>query len=176
MFVEEFKKHPSGTSWIMKPMGKAQGRGIFIIDKLSQISAWKQNPNRFNAQNKDEKDEDDKPPAEPYIVQKYLSKPLLVGGKKFDLRLYVLVTSYNPLVVYMYRSGFARFSHTRFSMNSADLSNAMVHLTNVAVQKHSDNYDEKRGGKWDLHHLKLYLITKEHPDKVNYLFCAMQDA
>ena len=29
-------------------------------------------------------------------------------------------------------------------------SDAMIHLTNVAVQKHNDHYDEKRGGKWDL--------------------------
>merc|ERR1719253_329634 len=111
--------------------------------------------------NTNDEDEEQKKEAEPYVVQRYLSDPLLIGGKKFDLRLYVLVTSYAPLVVYMYRSGFARFSHTRFSMKDAsDLNNAMMHLTNVAVQKTSENYDEKRGGKWDLHHLKLYLMTK----------------
>lgn len=35
-----------------------------------------------------------------------------------------------------------------------------VHLTNVAIQKTSDNYDEKLGGKWNLQTLKLYLMTK----------------
>merc|ERR1712093_942816 len=60
-------------------------------------------------------------------------------------------------------------------MNAEDLSNAMIHLTNVAVQKQSDNYDEKRGGKWDLHHLKLYLMSVEDPDKVNGLFVGIQD-
>lgn len=183
MFVEEFKKlQPQGSIWIMKPIGKSQGKGIFLFDKLNQISAWKQAPKWLQKEEEsttrrkpNDEEEEQKKEAEPYVVQRYLSDPLLIGGKKFDLRLYVLVTSYNPLVVYMYRSGFARFSHTRFSMNAADLSNVMVHLTNVAVQKHSDNYDEKRGGKWDLHNLKLYLMSVEDPEKVNNLFCAIQD-
>lgn len=40
MFVEEFKRSP-GAVWIMKPIGRAQGRGIFLFNKLSQISDWK---------------------------------------------------------------------------------------------------------------------------------------
>lgn len=77
---------------------------------------------------------------EPYIVQRYINKPLLVGHKKFDLRLYVLVFSHNPLVIYLYRSGFARLTHYRYNLD--DIDNLERHLTNVAVQKVSDNYDE----------------------------------
>jgi tubulin polyglutamylase TTLL9 len=40
LFVEEFKKSP-GSVWIMKPIARAQGRGIFLFTKLSQISQWK---------------------------------------------------------------------------------------------------------------------------------------
>eukprot|EP00927_Polykrikos_kofoidii_P074103 TRINITY_DN70067_c0_g1_i1.p1 TRINITY_DN70067_c0_g1~~TRINITY_DN70067_c0_g1_i1.p1 ORF type:complete len:513 (-),score=66.54 TRINITY_DN70067_c0_g1_i1:140-1588(-) len=186
MFVEEFKRQQGqGAVWIMKPVGKSQGKGIFLFNKLSQVSAWRQDPKWLKKDDESgargargggaEKDEEDKREAEPYVVQRYLSDPLLIGGKKFDLRLYVLVTSYAPLVVYMYRSGFARFSHTRFTMDLTDLSNAVVHLTNVAVQKHCENYDDKRGGKWDLHHLKLYLTAQEGPEKVENLFRAIQD-
>merc|ERR1719387_3088461 len=173
MFVEEFKKQPQGTYWIMKPVGKSQGKGIFLFDKLNQIADWRQDPKWMRKDEK--KEEDEEKEAEPYVVQKYLSDPLLIGGKKFDLRLYVLVTSYAPLVVYMYRDGFARFSHTRFSMNSTDLSNAMMHLTNVAVQKGSEHYDEKRGGKWDLHQLKNYLMSQVGSERVSELFVAIQD-
>ena len=58
---------------------------------------------------------------EPYIVQRYIHNPLLIGHKKFDLRLYVLVTSHNPLVVYLYREGFARMTHYRY--NEYDIDN-----------------------------------------------------
>ena len=40
LFLEEFKRTP-GSTWIMKPIGRAQGKGIFLFNKLNQISEWK---------------------------------------------------------------------------------------------------------------------------------------
>jgi len=45
-----------------------------------------------------------------------------------------------------------------------------MHLTNVAIQKTSDNYDEKLGGKWDLRGMKLYLISRFGIEKVDQCF------
>ena len=59
--------------------------------------------------------------TEPYIVQKYIMNPLLFGMKKFDMRIYVLVTNYNPLTVYFYRNGFARFTHEPY--DDSDVEN-----------------------------------------------------
>ena len=148
IFVEEFKK--SGGVWIMKPIGRAQGKGIFLFQKLIQISDWKQS-NRLRA---------DGTVQENYVVQRYLENPYLIGGKKFDLRIYVLVLSYAPLRVYLYRSGFARFSNTRFSMKKEDIANNYIHLTNVAIQKTATNYDQRSGMKWDMHSLRLHLQAK----------------
>ncbi|GIZ01030.1 probable tubulin polyglutamylase TTLL1 [Caerostris extrusa] len=92
MFVEEFRKNPSST-WIMKPCGKSQGVGIFLINKLSQLKRWSRDSTSFN-------------PAvvkEYYVISRYIDKPLLIGGRKFDLRIYVLVTSFRPLKAYIYR-------------------------------------------------------------------------
>lgn len=60
--------------------------------------------------------------ADPYVVQKYISDPLLIGGKKFDMRIYALCVSYQPLTVYLYRTGFARFTHHRYDLE--DINNA----------------------------------------------------
>lgn len=163
LFVEEFKRHP-GQAWIMKPIGKAQGKGIFLFTKLSQISDWRT----------DYRWKPDNPSVESYVVQQYISNPYLVGGKKFDMRLYVLVTSFSPLVVYMYRSGFARFSHTRYSNAAGDVGNNFVHLTNVAIQKTADNYDDVAGGKWDLRSMKLHLICRMGIEKTNKLFADIE--
>ncbi|KAL0591959.1 hypothetical protein ABG067_000612 [Albugo candida] len=162
MFVEEFKKHQG--VWIMKPIGKAQGKGIFLITKLSQINDWRG----------DNRTQGTSPPVETYIVQRYVANPYLVGGKKFDMRLYALVTSFSPLEVYIYRGGFARFTNTRYSMNSTDISNTFIHLTNVAIQKTSENYNSQHGGKWDLHNLKCFMMAKHGVDRVDDLFFEIQ--
>ena len=94
------------------------------------------------------------------MVQRYIENPLLVGGKKFDLRIYVLVTSYMPLQIYLYRSGFGRFSGSRYNTNAKNLGDNYVHLTNAAVQKTAPGYDAGQGCKWPLRNLKLYLIGK----------------
>lgn len=164
MFVEEFKR--TGGTWIMKPIGQAQGRGIFLFNKLSQISDWR----RTYTWKPDEEEA-----AETYLAQRYVDSPYLVGGRKFDLRIYVLITSYNPLRVYLYRSGFARFTNCRFSMRREDITNTFIHLTNVAIQKHAPTFDRDKGMKWPIRNLRLFLNTRHGPDATNALFNAIQN-
>jgi tubulin polyglutamylase TTLL9 len=163
LFLEEFKRTP-GAVWIMKPIGKAQGKGIFLFNKLHQISEWK----------KDHNWKSDGPQVESYITQRYVESPYLIGGKKFDLRLYVLVPSFSPLVVWLYRTGFARFSLSQYSHSKGTLDNMYMHLTNASVQKTANDYDKDQGCKWDLRSMKLFLIAKHGLRAVDELFYEMQ--
>ena len=57
----------------------------------------------------------------------------------------------------VYRHGFARFTTVNYTNEISEMDNEMIHLTNVAVQKHSDGYVSSHGGKWSLSNLKLYV-------------------
>ena len=164
MFVEEYK-HSPGTIWIMKPAGKAQGKGIFLVKNLKEMYQWK---NSLKGGEENAVDET-------YVCQKYIYNPLLLGGKKFDMRVYALVTCYNPLTVYLYRTGFSRFTSIKYSLNPDDLNNNQIHLTNVAVQKNSSTYDRQIGGKWYFRELKIYLMSKYDEQKVNKMFDGIQN-
>ena len=87
--------------------------------------------------------------------------------------MYVLVTSYSPLTIYFYRGGFARFTHCRY--DETKIQNSEIHLTNVAVQKLAEGYDENNGGKWFIEGLKQYLFTKYGDVSTNACFLRIQE-
>jgi tubulin polyglutamylase TTLL4 len=75
-----------------------------------------------------------------YVLSKYVSKPHLLNGYKYDLRLYVLVTSFEPLKIYLFREGLVRCATTPYSTSKASLKQRFVHLTNYSVNKKADAY------------------------------------
>ncbi|XP_065675366.1 probable tubulin polyglutamylase TTLL9 isoform X4 [Hydra vulgaris] len=164
MFVEEFKRNP-GKLWIMKPIAKSQGKGIFLFKKLKDITDWRKEDYYSVDDKKEEKEQ-----PEAYIVQRYIDNPYLINGRKFDLRVYVLVTSYTPMKAWLYREGFARLTNSRYNLNSID--DQFVHLTNVAIQKTAPDYDPE-GSKWSIHQLRLYLTAKHGVQAVKDLFRLM---
>ncbi|XP_065053036.1 polyglutamylase complex subunit TTLL1-like isoform X1 [Rhopilema esculentum] len=164
LFVEEFRKNPSST-WIMKPAGKSQGVGIFLINRLSQIKKWSRDGKGGTFLHTASRDT--------YVISRYIDNPLLIGGKKFDLRLYVLVTSYRPLKCYLYKLGFCRFCTVKYNADVNELDNMFVHLTNVSIQKHGDEYNSSHGGKWTVHNLRVYLEGTRGKEVTEKLFDEM---
>ncbi len=103
----------------MKPIGKSRGRGIKLINSLGDLNY-----------------------LDNIVVQKYIANPLLIEGYKFDMRIYVLVTSFHPLEAFVYREGFARLSTEKYSLDLMDMKNNYVHLTNFAVNKENKDASE----------------------------------
>ncbi|KAJ1479279.1 tubulin-tyrosine ligase family-domain-containing protein [Baffinella frigidus] len=115
-FAKGYDKDQAGNMWIMKPAGSSRGRGIFVFNDIGAVSY-----------------------SEVVIVQRYVDRPLLLDGYKFDLRLYVLVTSMEPLEAFTHRQGFARLSSERYTNDSDSISNRYIHLTNSSINRHNPN-------------------------------------
>lgn len=105
--------------YILKPAALSCGRGIKIIGKNSNVGRRKG-----------------------YVASKYIHKPHLINGFKYDLRIYVLVTSFDPLRVYMYEEGLVRFATEKYSTKKSALKKRFVHLTNYSVNKKANNYQK----------------------------------
>ncbi|XP_058149018.1 tubulin polyglutamylase TTLL5 isoform X31 [Dasypus novemcinctus] len=127
--------------WIVKPVASSRGRGVYLINNPNQISL-----------------------EENILVSRYINNPLLIDDFKFDVRLYVLVTSYDPLVIYLYEEGLARFATVRYDQGAKNIRNQFMHLTNYSVNKKSGDYVscddpevEDYGNKWSMSAMLRYL-------------------
>lgn len=125
-FKGQFNAKKAKT-FIVKPENSCQGKGIF----LTRSHEWLE-------------------PGEHYVVQRYMAKPYLIDGLKFDLRVYVLVTGINPLRVYVYKEGLARFATQPYqSPVGSNLGNLQMHLTNYAINKDSEDFIYNEDAKQD---------------------------
>jgi tubulin polyglutamylase TTLL2 len=125
--------------WICKPVGQSQGRGIFlfkvrfIVYNMTYLTC----NNFFIFQ-----ELSDLNYASSAVVQRYVTNPLLIGGYKFDLRLYACIPSFRPLCVYLYREGLVRFSTDKFTLT--DLGNMFRHLTNSSLNRLGPGYTRQK--------------------------------
>jgi len=120
---DEFKvifkdyKISNNNLWLIKPRNSSLGKGIRFLKNINDVK----------------KDE---------IVTKYISNPLLINGRKFDLRFHVLVTGHNPLKVYIHTNGWAKISSEYYDLNINNLDNLFKHITNIAFnKKNKDKYN-----------------------------------
>lgn len=71
-----------------------------------------------------------------------MHKPYLIDNLKFDLRIYVLVYGVDPLRVFVFREGLARFATEEYTgPYKNNLDNLYMHLTNYAINKNSENFE-----------------------------------
>ena len=108
-FAEFFKNNK--RKCIIKPDDGALGAGIIILNENAEYT-----PINYLA-----------------IGQEYIES-CLIDNTKFDCRIYVLIASINPLRVYVYRGGIARFC----SMEAGS-DDVYSQLTNTAINIKNEN-------------------------------------
>ena len=108
-----------------------QGKGIFLVRDLQQVT------DRLESDQRRCKIAS-RPTAR--IAQRYITPPLLLGGRKFDIRVYLLVVAARQYVV-LYADGYVRLSCASYNAASSDLT---VHLTNQYQQKKHPDYSSMR--------------------------------
>ncbi|XP_059404084.1 tubulin polyglutamylase TTLL11-like [Carassius carassius] len=110
-------------TYIVKPDSGSQGDGIYLIRDPADLRVIS------GAQIKQA------------VVQDYIQKPLLIDKLKFDIRLYVLVRSLEPLEIYIAKEGLSRFCTEPYQEPSQkNLSHVFMHLTNYSLNVHSGNF------------------------------------
>ncbi|XP_071117315.1 tubulin polyglutamylase TTLL7-like isoform X1 [Haliotis cracherodii] len=119
-YAKELKAKKKLKTFIVKPSNGAQGHGICLYRNAEKI-----------------------PPTEHFIVQEYIDKPLLLDGYKFDLRVYVLVTSCDPLRIFLFNDGLVRLGTEKYlPPHDSNINHLYMHLTNYSVNKHNQFYDK----------------------------------
>jgi tubulin polyglutamylase TTLL6/13 len=142
---DELAKGTTKT-FILKPDNRSLGKGIKLVRCVADIVTKEQ---------------------QRYMIQRYIAKPLLIDDTKFDLRIYVLITSVEPLRVYIYDEGLARFCTQSYSApNRANMMDVTMHLTNYALNKKSENFvyadSESEGSKRSLSSVLADLAARGH--------------
>lgn len=141
--------------WISKPVSSSCGRGIRVLTKDKLL--------KYLSKDKLKKQ---------VIMQRYVDDPYLIHGKKFDLRIYVLVTGVDPMRVYVHSQGLTRISTSDYSLSNT--TDRFAHLTNYSINKDSENFVEveineatgdcddynEESYKWSLTAFKKYLESQ----------------
>uniref|UniRef100_A0A671M0S3 Tubulin polyglutamylase TTLL11-like n=1 Tax=Sinocyclocheilus anshuiensis TaxID=1608454 RepID=A0A671M0S3_9TELE len=110
-------------TFIVKPDSGSQGDGIYLIRDPADLRVISGSQ------------------IKQAVVQEYIQKPLLIDKLKFDIRLYVLVRSLEPLEIYIAKEGLSRFCTEPYQEPSQkNLSHVFMHLTNYSLNVHSGNF------------------------------------
>ncbi|KAL4496430.1 hypothetical protein ABPG72_014660 [Tetrahymena utriculariae] len=148
--------------WIVKPVASCCGKGVHVVQKKCNIAKRKRKH---------------------YLASEYISNPHLINDTKYDLRIYVLVTSYDPLRIFMFEDGLVRFATEKYNLTqNGHQRQRFMHLTNYSVNKKSENFvknndvnDSGQGSKWSLKAWKDYLIQTIGLEAKEQLLKKMED-
>lgn len=145
-FFERLDAGGDEQIWILKPANLSKGIGIRVLNRFDGL--------RRQFQHGDLTDPVVDPGIE-YIAQLYITNPLLLDGKKSELRIYWMIASLEPLRVLMFDEGTVRMTTEKFDLD--DLDNPLVHITNTYQQKKFSGNPSEDDLKWTFADLQKYL-------------------
>lgn len=122
--------------WVLKPSNGQGGDGISIHSNLTFF--YKEYATCVKKTNS--------------IVQEYISNPLLLKNRKFDIRAYILIAETSPHYLLFYHEGYLRISVKEFDMHGG----RDVHLTNSHVQTTVEGFS-LHDHFWSFQDLQEYL-------------------
>ena len=126
--------------WIIKPINLNRGRCIQVLNDTNAIVDYLL---KIQEMKKIEGDNNNNFKCEHIILQKYLEKPLLYQGRKFDIRIWILIISGQENFVYVFKQGHLKATCAEYDVNS---TSHFIHLTNYSVQKHNIDFSKKEIG------------------------------
>ena len=140
--LPQYKLNGTKNIWVLKPSTLSRGRGIQCVNNLKSV---------FDCLNQEN--------INGLVIQKYIENPLLIYGKKFDIRQWVLLTSLRPLTIWLWDDPYLRFSAEEYNIDN--FSNIYSHLTNNCIAKYSKKYNSNNkieGDMWDVPQFRNYLV------------------
>jgi len=141
--------------WIVKPNNLFSGMGIHIFKSLKEET------------------------LNYYLISKYLKNPHLIDGRKYDFRLYVLITGFKPLRIYLNKEGLVRIATNNYSLSKENINDSFMHLTNTGINEKSrkyrfpKNFTDETANKWSLATYRKFLKKKKI--NINIIFEKIKD-
>lgn len=95
--------------WIVKPTAMARSIDTWVVNNVEQVCRLME--------------------TGPKIIQKYISRPLLLQGRKYTLRMHVIVQSLLPLRVYVHREHLTQKAANQYTMDEDTFTDFATHMT-----------------------------------------------
>jgi len=142
--------------WVTKEPASSQGDGIVVNPNLEDLrKEWLEDVEARgeNVECKWKSKDDER------VVQVYIRDPLLLDGKKMEIRTYWVIASLEPFLVF-YHDGTVRL--TTRDYEDDDWTNPLIHITNTKQQKEADPnyYKTEHERKWTVQQLGAYLLLE----------------
>lgn len=144
-FAQLPEKDDPENIWIYKPGNSSRGRGIEIMWQFDQLRKEYETWGDRTITDADDQG----------IMQRYIKNPLLLDGRKSEIRVYWLVANLDPLMVLLYPEATVRLNSLPYKLD--DFDNQLVHVTNVYQQKNHPDFDPDVVLKWKFEKLGRYL-------------------